>query len=530
MKIISSFFFENLKICLRLFNLSKIFSIFDIVILSIFFTLPVFAQSNLYNHKIVIDYIKVNNEKLDETDTKDILISSKDSITFYYHCDAGKNEKSPFLFKIKIKYKGMDNVKNINDNILTYSGLNEGQYDLIIGAFANDWTADQIMINFRVNDKEASLKNEVKELKKIIENKDSLDIKKGLIKLGDSGLHIYSILIGAAFTILIALVVYYILSYKKRKKLKSLNVINKKGVKMEGSETIALTKENFDRFSSEISNLKAEISSLRGQIDALLTRSEELSRQNLELKDTTDKLMLSRKEFEDLQKQKEDLFAIIIHDLKNPVSLVKSLVELLRSYDLTVNEQQEIINDIFDTTSKIVSLSQEVSRILVLEGSSLKLNFDYVQINDIIRDVHRRNSVAANNKSIDMLLDINDSLPQSQVDPQKIDEILDNLLSNAIKFSNTNGQIRIKSYKSDDNLVIEISDNGQGLSEDDVKKAFQRGGKLSTLPTAGEPSSGFGLWIVKKLVEAHKGRVWVKSVLGKGATFAFSVPIFGPEE
>jgi signal transduction histidine kinase len=302
-----------------------------------------------------------------------------------------------------------------------------------------------------------------------------------------------------------------------------------KGLKLDNKINPVSDKTNNQELSTEISNLKEENARLRSQIDSLHSRTEELSKQNIELKETSNKLLLSRKEFDDLQKQKEDLFSIVIHDLKNPVALVKSLVELLRGYELSVADQQEIIDDIFETTSKIIALSQDVSRILVLEGNTIKLNLDYVQINEIINDVQRHNSVAANKKSIVLLLDLDDTLPNSMIDPQKIDEILDNLLSNAIKFSNEKGKIRIKSRKIKKDIVIEISDNGQGLSEDDLKNAFQRGGKLSAQPTAGEPSSGFGLWIVKKLVEAHNGKVWVKSILGKGSTFAFSFPITAPE-
>jgi len=111
------------------------------------------------------------------------------------------------------------------------------------------------------------------------------------------------------------------------------------------------------------------------------------------------------------------------------------------------------------------------------------------------------------------------------MDVQKIDEVLDNLISNALKFSHEKGTVRIRTHKQDSNILIEISDNGLGLSEEDIKEAFQRGAKLSAKPTQGEPSSGLGLWIVKKLIEAHKGRVWVKSTLGKGSTFSISLPI-----
>jgi signal transduction histidine kinase len=500
----------------------KIFFIFILLILSIPY------QANAYEHKIVIDYIKINNIKLSD-DSNDIVISSKDSISFFYHCDAGNSEKSPFLFKVKIKYNGMENVRNINDNILTYSGLNEGQYDLSIGAFSNTWISNPIEIRFDVNDKLSALKNEIKQLKKEIKSKDTLSPQLTLINLGEKGYDIYSILIGFSFAVIftfIILLIIKLINYKKQKNTGLKDII---GETMEKNKELLKSKKSFEKLTSEIDKLVAEVSNLRGQINSLQNRSEELNKKNQELKETIDRLMLSRKEFEELQRQKEELFTIIIHDLKNPVSLVKSLVDLLRSYDLSVADQQEIINDIYETTSRIVALSQEVTRILVLESSTLIMNYEYVQINDIIKDVYKRNLMTAHNKLIEILLDLDEKLPKSQVDPQKIDEVFDNLLTNAIKFSNEKGQIRIKSQKSKDSIVVEISDNGQGLSEDDVMKAFQRGGRLSAQPTAGESSSGFGLWIVKRLVDVHRGRVWVKSVLGKGSTFACSFPIFKPD-
>jgi signal transduction histidine kinase len=117
-------------------------------------------------------------------------------------------------------------------------------------------------------------------------------------------------------------------------------------------------------------------------------------------------------------------------------------------------------------------------------------------------------------------------MPDVDLDYQKIDEVIDNLVSNAIKFSHKGGKIRIKTRKNGNNdVTVEVSDNGLGLTEEDIQRAFQRGSKLSAQPTGGEASSGLGLWIVKKLVEAHNGKVWVKSALGQGSTFAFTIPL-----
>jgi signal transduction histidine kinase len=275
----------------------------------------------------------------------------------------------------------------------------------------------------------------------------------------------------------------------------------------------------------ENSNLKTEIQILRSKIDELQSRGEELKKQNDDLKISLDKLNSSKRELEDLQEQKDDLFAVIIHDIKNPAALIKQLVDLLRSYDLNAIERTEIIDDIFETSAKIFKLSQDVTRVLSLEGSALKLNYQNVDLSEIIKDVCRRNSIAAKSKKIDLIIDLNENLPEVNIDINKIDEVCDNLISNAIKFSYLGGLIKVSTKISDNQVIVEISDQGQGISEEDIKKAFNRGIKLTAQPTAGESSSGFGLWIVKKLIDAHNGKVWVKSVLGKGSTFSFSIPL-----
>ncbi len=243
------------------------------------------------------------------------------------------------------------------------------------------------------------------------------------------------------------------------------------------------------------------------------------------MQESVHKLANRKDELEELQSQKDDLFAMVIHDIKNPAAIIKSLVELLRSYDLSASEQQEVISDIVETTSKIVSLSQEVSRILALESSRLILDIETVPINNIVEDIVRINTPLSNKKQIKLITELNDELPDAQVDPQKIAEVIDNLLSNAVKFTQRGGTVRLRTYKSEDNVVIDVTDNGLGLSESDIKSAFQRGARLSARPTEGESSSGLGLWIVKKLIDAHKGKVWVKSSLGKGSTFSISIPI-----
>ncbi len=285
------------------------------------------------------------------------------------------------------------------------------------------------------------------------------------------------------------------------------------------------SQEKINLLVRDNKNLKSEINGLRSQIDRLQSRTKDLQDSNKSLHEQVQKLSKTKDDLEELQRQKDDLFSLIIHDIKNPAAIIQGLVDLLKSYNYNAVDQQDIIKDIAETTTRIVNLSKEVSRVMALEGTSLNLEMEEADINEIINDVFRVNQISANKKMIDLMKKLGEDIPQAVMDAQKVSEILDNMLSNAIKFTPKGGKVLVSSSFKDDYVVVDVKDNGLGLSEDDLRKAFKKGTRLSSQPTGGESSTGLGLWIIKKLVEAHKGRVWVKSALGKGSTFSFSIPL-----
>ncbi len=118
----------------------------------------------------------------------------------------------------------------------------------------------------------------------------------------------------------------------------------------------------------------------------------------------------------------------------------------------------------------------------------MRLVFEPWDISDILRSVHRRNDPTAKNKQIEVVLDLPMDLPEAEIDGQRIEEVVDNLLSNAVKFSHRGSTVRLRAKTESNSLIIEVSDNGLGLSEDDIKRAFSRGAKLSASPTAGRSS------------------------------------------
>ncbi len=472
--------------------------------------------------EVRIAVVKVNGKVKNPSER--LVLKSTDSVTIGYRASIGQDpEAGAFFYRIALKIATDSSISVTGLPEASYKNLPEGNYEFIAGAFdlKGKWNAVPVRLKFSVDNNEAMLKSRADSLEALLaREKGRTGQPAG--RASGAGPGIVEISLFSAGGLILGIMATILLLLPRIKR--SENVLkNIKGKKM--ANQADKTNDEIKNLLAENGNLKAELAALRGQIDAMQARSSEIGKRNRDLENQLALLSSKKEELEELQKQKDELFALIIHDIKNPIALIKSLVELLRSYDLTASEQQEIIDDIAQTTIKIVSLSHEVSKILALEGGSMRMNIEESNIGLIIDDAIQRNTIASKNKNITMFSEIPSGLPSIELDAQKIDEVVDNLISNAIKFTLSGGTVRVKAFKDHTNIVVEVSDNGLGLSEEDVKNAFQRGARLSAQPTGGESSTGLGLWIVKKLIEAHEGRVWVKSALGKGSTFAFSVPI-----
>ena len=163
------------------------------------------------------------------------------------------------------------------------------------------------------------------------------------------------------------------------------------------------------------------------------------------------------------------------------------------------------------------SLVTKILEIKVLESASLKTNYTEVDLIQVIEQVISALKIQSDNKKISIVADLDEST--ATIDKSLIVQIIDNLLSNAIKFSNHNSKVFVTLRDENQTIRIEIDDEGPGIMEKDKPQLFQKFQKLNARPTDGESSTGLGLSIVKKYVEAMKGKVWCESKFGNGAKF-----------
>ncbi len=280
---------------------------------------------------------------------------------------------------------------------------------------------------------------------------------------------------------------------------------------------------------AEIDAQQKQITELKGSVEKLQVSNKQLEERNLEILQENKTALDKALKAEQNQKQKEDLFAVYIHDIRNPAGVIKSIAEMMSGADHSIRDEKEMISKLHHSSDKIIQYSTEISEFIASENVQRSLNSEISSLNSIAKQVYEEMKVKADRKSIPVFLKLHPQIPDLPLDKKRINEAMGNLLDNAIKFSQSGSPIELVTRKDFRFVYFEVADKGPGLSEDEMKKAFQKGQKLTPRPTAGETSTGLGLWIVRKIAYEHRGFAFVRSELGKGASFGFCIP-WKPEE
>jgi signal transduction histidine kinase len=222
---------------------------------------------------------------------------------------------------------------------------------------------------------------------------------------------------------------------------------------------------------------------------------------------------------------KTEILAIAAHDLKNPLNTIMGLSDLIKTESKDITSIFELADLIFRSSHNMYDLIQKLLSSTAIESNRILLELSEVDIKAIITASIEHYELIAKEKSQNIRFKYNSNeIGTLQLDEMKITEIIDNLINNAIKYSDYGKEIEVGLYSTSNSIVCYIKDEGPGITDEDQSKLFGKFQKLSAIPTGGEPSSGLGLYIVKKFVEMHQGHIWVESKFGKGSKFIFELP------
>ena len=261
--------------------------------------------------------------------------------------------------------------------------------------------------------------------------------------------------------------------------------------------------------------------------DNAVQKNNELHKAHADLLEIHHQLEQKNIQLELVNQEKNHFLSIAAHDLRNPLTTIYTAADLITEElkDKTSSETKEFLEMIKQSSKFMRSLLEELLDVSVIDSGKLSIHLEPVKLIDLIRNNVALNRVIAGRKQITVEYHCTNDLPILQLDRKKIEQVLNNLISNAIKYSFPQSKVEIHSKREGDNLVISVSDEGQGIPPTEMDRLFKPFSRTSVKATSGESSTGLGLVIVRKIIEAHDGRVWAESQVKKGSTFYISLPV-----
>jgi signal transduction histidine kinase len=226
---------------------------------------------------------------------------------------------------------------------------------------------------------------------------------------------------------------------------------------------------------------------------------------------------------------KSEILGTVAHDLKNPLGVILGRTEILKemiagagALDENVKVQIAYIRD---AANRLTEMVDDLVSDAMADALDITIRREPVDLAVLVQEVAEANRPLAARKEQTITVDA----PPDQAalcDADRIREAIDNLVSNAVKYSPIGGAIDLLVGRQQDSILVQVKDQGAGLSPEDISRLFGRFQRLSAKPTAGETSTGLGLSIVKRIVDLHGGQIAVESAgPGGGATFKMTLPV-----
>lgn len=236
---------------------------------------------------------------------------------------------------------------------------------------------------------------------------------------------------------------------------------------------------------------------------------------------TVMKDLTERQHLEDIRR---DLISNISHEFRTPIASIKLLAETL--IDGAINDadkSKEFLTKISVEADKLTHMTEDLRELAAIEKGSSILRKGTVDIGQLIGHVVQRLDAQARAGGLKVEVRIEEGLPSTVIDGNRIESVLMNLVHNAIKFTYPGGKISVRAKKEQGNILVSVGDTGCGISAEDLPRVFERFYKVDKA-RVGE-GSGLGLSISKHIIMAHGGRIWVESEAGVGSTFYFTIPL-----
>jgi len=230
-------------------------------------------------------------------------------------------------------------------------------------------------------------------------------------------------------------------------------------------------------------------------------------------------------EYEELDKLKDSLLSTVSHELRTPLAIIKGYSTMLVDYDRRLKsvEKRGCLQSIDRATDRLTELVDHLLDMSRLEAGLLRLDKQPTAISKLMEQTVAEAKLRAPSREI--ALKLTKRLPMMDIDARRIRQVLDNIIDNAIKYSEEGTRVVIQTRQMESELQVSVADQGIGIPAADLERVFDRMYRIEQRLTPETGGVGLGLAICRGLVEAHGGRIWVESKLGRGSTFCFTLPL-----
>ena len=252
------------------------------------------------------------------------------------------------------------------------------------------------------------------------------------------------------------------------------------------------------------------------------------AQQELEQKveERTHELKLALDEVKKISKRKTDFISAVSHELRTPLTSIKGYASILLGEKLgpLPEEVRNRLDKINRHSDELTSLVNDLLDIARIESGKVIMKHELCDLNNIVAGVLDLLSVQLKEKQIGLSVNIPDDAKDIFVDAGQIKRVFINTVSNAIKFTPQKGNITITSHKVDKGLQVDVTDTGCGIPEEAQEAIFEEFYRVDNPINQELKGTGLGLSLVKRIIEAHGGKIWAKSKVGLGSTFSFTLP------
>jgi two-component system NtrC family sensor kinase len=227
-------------------------------------------------------------------------------------------------------------------------------------------------------------------------------------------------------------------------------------------------------------------------------------------------------DLKEVERVRSEFIHTVSHDLRSPLTSVIGYTELVERAGSLNDTQREFLKRIQESVQHITSLINDLLELGSIEAG-LDTRREFVQLDGILNYTLEMLQGQIKAKHIKLHTEIAVPLPALRANPVRLRQVLDNVVGNAIKYSHDQGDVTVAMRAEDEQIIVQVTDNGPGIPAKDqahIFDKFYRGSNISA-----QAGSGLGLAIVKTIVEAHQGRMWVESAVGKGSTFFVILPV-----